>query len=103
MTEIINKNLRESIGRTSGIGKSSKLRRYATADADEAITFSNRALTSLAADDDPRGKKDILVAQGIPADAIIIDGGNLKINTVDGLVDYDEKQLSLYDLSLIHI
>ena len=99
MTEIINKNLRESIGRTSGIGKSSKLRRYATADADEAITFSNRALTSLAADDDPRGKKDILVAQGIPADAIIIDGGNLKINTVDGLVDYDEKQLSLYDVA----
>ena len=99
MTEIINENLRKSIGLTSGIGKSSKLRRYATADADEAITFSNRALTSLAADDDPRGKKDILVAQGIPADAIIIDGNNLKINTVDGLVDYDEKQLSLYDVA----
>ena len=101
MTELINKNLRESIRRTSGpdIGRSSKVSRHITADSDEAITFSNRALTSLASDDDPRGKKDILVAQGVPADAIIIDGNNLKINTVDGLVDYDEKQLSLYDVA----
>ena len=48
MTELINKNLRESIGRTSGIGKSSKLRRYATADADEAGYMYHRTAVAFA-------------------------------------------------------
>ena len=68
-------------------------------DPDTVRTFKNRALTSFPTN--VEGKINILVSLGIPRNAIVADGGEIKLRKAsDGsLVPYDEDRFTLNDVA----